>query len=567
MSEATDRPIPQPEGIAILCERLATLGVRFAAVSPGSRSAPLALALVAGGRIECVPVIDERSAAFVALGAAKATGRPALVVTTSGTAAANLAPAMHEASEARVPLIALTADRPPELRGVGEGQTIDQIRLFGKAAEFFELDGGGSEQAWSSLADRAVDAALATRPGPVQINLALRPPLEAVAEPREESESPAPASGPAPDAAARVDLPDLLSRSVRPIAIAGRDERGSGAGLAEQFERLGIPVLADPLSGASVGATAVALWEPLIRSSDWASSRLPDLVIRTGDMPTSKPLRAWLEAARAAGAAVLQFDPELALRDPTFSTTHRSTSDPLEALSAVAPPAREAGWLDGWDEASHCARESLEPLVDPSLAELSEPSVATCLSSVLGPEEVLFVSASMPIRDVESFVHGDSNSPRVLSNRGANGIDGVISTAAGTALASGSRTALLIGDVAFTHDQGALPFLRDARPDLTVVVIDNGVGSIFDVLPIASEGSPAFEPFFATPTRLPLEALCSAWNVAFRRVGSLPELSLALREAPDGPLVVHVPVGREDGHRARRAAWEAVSARLRALTG
>ncbi|MEI6447066.1 MAG: 2-succinyl-5-enolpyruvyl-6-hydroxy-3-cyclohexene-1-carboxylic-acid synthase [Actinomycetes bacterium] len=563
MSDSATAPLDQAEGIAVLCGRLADLGVRFAAISPGSRSAPLALALVRCERIQCVPVIDERSAAFVALGAAKGSGQPALVVTTSGTAAANLAPAIHEAREARVPLIALTADRPPELRGVGEGQTIDQVRLFGSAAGFFDLENGGTEADWASLADEAVAVALATRPGPAQINLALRPPLETVAAalppgaPQADDDRRA-----ALDRTASEDLPALLSGSRRPLVIAGRDERGGGSRLAAECARLGLPVLADPLSGAFGGATGIALWDPILRCRDWSVARLPDLVIRTGDMPTSKPLRAWLENARSEGAAVIQFDPELARRDPTFSTTHRSESDPVASLSPLSPPTPESGWLGSWLEASNEASEALEPLVGSTEGALSEPAVATGLARSLDSAEVLFVSASMPIRDVESLVPWAPGSPRVLSNRGANGIDGVISTAAGVALASGTRTAVLIGDVAFCHDQGVMTTLRDAEPAVCVVVVDNGVGSIFDILPIASQGDPAFEPFFATPTQLPLEDLCGAWEVPYKLIESPAELEQALAGRPAGPSVLHVRVPREQGHRLRRAAWEAVSERL-----
>ena len=555
------QPIEQAIGIAILCGRLADHGVRFAALSPGSRSAPITLSITQLDRVHCVPVIDERSAGFVALGAAKQTGSPAMVVTTSGTAAANLAPAMHEAHEARVPLIGLTADRPPELRHVGEGQTIDQVRLFGSAAEFFEIDNGGTESDWLKLADAAVEAALSGRPGPVQINIALRPPLDVVAPPV----SPAPVMDPHPTATAptldTAELESLLAAARRPLCLAGRDERGGGRALATLADAWGAPLLADPLAGAASDTTSVSHWDSLLRCREWADAARPDLVIRTGDMPTSKPLRAWLQSAASEGATVVEFDPESAERDPLAITRLRlghpaSAALGLSQLKVQAEP----GWLELWRTAADAAIAAVDAALERENG-LNEPAAARAVAESLDDDDVLLVSASMPIRDLEAFLPASTSSVRVLSNRGANGIDGVISTGIGMAAAGNARVTVLIGDVAFAHDHSALMLMRDLQPNLRVVIIDNGAGTIFDTLPVANSASPAFENYFATPTRLPVRSLAEAWNINRIDVSDLAGLQRAL-QLSEGPTLVHVQLERSEGHRVRARLHEAVAVSL-----
>ena len=554
--------LDQATGTATLCQRLGQRGSSFAAISPGSRSAPLALALASNTSFHSVSVIDERMAGFIALGASKHSGAPELVVTTSGTAAANLAPAVHEAHEARVPLIALTADRPPELRHVGEGQTIDQVRLFGSAAHYLELDHGGTASEWIALADAAFDAATGPRPGPVQINLSLRPPLNITA--------PAVEGSPWSEATStsRTELQtananraaDLLERSQRPLFVAGRDERGRGAQFATLADQLNVPLLADPLSGAAAGRTAVSHWDSILRCSDWADAANPDLIVRSGDMPTSKPLRNWLTSA-AATAEVIEFDSEAAERDPLGITTLKCEIKPQEALAAASAQAAESSWLKLWQVASSSAEAAVTAAID--LHQLTEPAIARTVIGCLDSAETVFVSASMPIRDVESFAVCATDSPRIVANRGANGIDGVVSTAVGFAMSSGTRTAVLIGDVAFAHDQAALMLLRSHQANVVVVVIDNGAGTIFDSLPIAADGGELFERFFATPTNLPLAALAHAWNVNYVAPRSVDELGSLLRNA-SGPLLVHLTTERIGAHKTRQTLHSAVAEALSA---
>ena len=501
-----------------LVDELARCGLAGACTSPGSRSTPLVLTLA---RHEGLPVwshIDERCAGFFALGVAKATGRATAVACTSGTAAANYLPAVIEAHEARVPLIVLTADRPPELRDVGAGQTIDQIKLYGDAVKWF-VEVGTHEATpdrlrWiRALACRAVWTATSGRPGPVHLNIALREPLVLHEELGEEPGGGGRADGrpwvsraSAPDGAveAAEALVSIVGEGRRGVVVAGRDERGRRLGpAAAAFAQVaGWPLLADPLSGARTGPAAVVHWDLLLRHEAFATATAPDVVVRVGDLPTSKSLRAWL--ARPEIGAQVAIDPEGAWQDPASSLDLTLPVDGPAALAAAAAvlgtdaPSGPDGWLGGWlDADSRAASAIAEALGD----DLSEMRVALELGRSLPPSTTLFVASSMPIRDVESLFAARDEPPRVLSNRGANGIDGTISTAFGVAAGVDGPVVLLIGDVALAHDIGGLLAAHRTRLPLTIVVVDNGGGGIFDFLEVSTQRD-AFEEHVATPTGL-----------------------------------------------------------------
>src|SRR5579859_3333256 len=375
------------------CDELARCGVEHACTSPGSRCTPIVLSLVRHPGIRSFSHLDERSAGFFALGAAKASGIPVAVTCTSGTAAVNLAPAVVEAWWARVPLIVLTADRPPELRDVGAGQTIDQIKLYGDAVKwFFELDvqGAAPEQLrWiRTLACRAYWTALEGPPGPVHLNIPLREPLVLEAPlPSDE-----PGGGGRPDgrpwvvrpplAAAARSAGDIAPLPDRGVIVAGRDERDPGLGevVAGFAARVGYPLLADPLSGARRGPAAIAHYDLLLRDP----ARLgvlarPELVIRTGDLPTSKPLRAWL--AGLEDVRQLAIDPDQAWQDPAGVVSDRLAADPAAALAALAglapePAAADPAWLDRWRTADSAVAAAVAEVLG---EELSEPAVALSL--------------------------------------------------------------------------------------------------------------------------------------------------------------------------------------------
>jgi len=526
-------------GLRAFTDELVRCGVTHACTSPGSRSTPLVLSLVRDGRLATTSHIDERSGSFFALGVAKVTGRPSVLACTSGTAAANYAPAVIEAYEARVPLLVLTADRPPELRDVGAGQTIDQVKLYGRAAKWYlEIDDVPMTPArlqWMrSVACRAVWTALDGRPGPVHLNFALREPLVLEAEldvsdlgGREDGRPWVDRSAPAAVSAQERLIEEMEGRS-RVVVVAGRDERGDGEAVAEFASRWGVPLLADPLSGARrVGA--IAHYDLFLRSEEWPTAHVPDLVIRTGDLPTSKPLRQWL-AALPADTRQIALDPEGAWQDPSgsvnlvlpLSLTDRGVVSPLGTQV-------DARWLEAWREADRAAAEAVAATLGDGL---SEPAVAATLAATLPSDAALVVASSMPIRDMETYATARTDPPRVLSNRGANGIDGTLSTAFGVAHAHEGPTVLLTGDVAFLHDLGGLLAARRTGTKLVIVLVNNDGGGIFHFLPVAREGA-AFEQHVATPHGVDFEHVAPLFGIGHERASDLPAFHTALGRALD----------------------------------
>jgi 2-succinyl-5-enolpyruvyl-6-hydroxy-3-cyclohexene-1-carboxylate synthase len=543
---------------------LVRCGVRHACTSPGSRSTPLVLALVRDGGLRAHSHVDERSAAFFALGAAKASRVPTVLACTSGTAAANYAPAVIEAYESGVPLVVLTADRPPELRQVGAGQTIDQLKLYGSAAKwFFEV---GTHEAtpdrlrWMrQLACRAVWTSLDGRPGPVHLNFAFREPLVL----SEELPADEPGGGGRPGrrpwtsrTPARRDpapLGEWLQGRRYGVLVAG-----TGAASARPLaEALGWPLLADPLSGARHGSAAIAHYDALLRDEPWAASVAPEAVLRVGDLPTSKPLRQWLRRVQGPQAAVFPPgtwpDPDATLSD-VFAV---DAADLTELAERVWE--RDASWLGTWRAADAAAAKALRAVLDD---ELSEPAVAREVVAAMPSGGRLVVAASMPVRDVETFA--PPRDVEVLANRGANGIDGTTSTAYGVAAATGAPTVLLVGDVTLAHDLGGLLAGPRLGVPLTIVVIDNAGGGIFDFLAVASQQD-AFEEHVATPTGLDIERIAALFGAAYAPVADLDGLREALAGAigSAATTLVHVRTVRQDNVTLHRRCWDAVAAARR----
>ena len=504
-------------------DELARCGMRHAVTCPGSRNAPLILTLAGHPGIEAVSVIDERSAGFVALGLAKASGRPVAVTCTSGTAATNLHPAVAEAWEARVPLIVLTADRPPELRGVGAGQAIDQLNLYGSAAKWF-VEVGTHEPSRETaihhraLACRAYWTAAGGRPGPVHLNFPLREPLAPAAEElpaadwsgrddgRPWTELREHASAPHAD-----DVHALASRvaaTPRGVIVCGPTSEEVAEPAARLAAGAGWPLLAEPTSGVRCGdhdrSHVVAHYDVLLRVEPFARDHAPELVLRVGDTPTSKPLRAWL-----ADAPQVVLDPHAAWNEPTrraellLQADATPTLDALAAALEMRSAERDAAWLASWRAA--------DALVPSALAEAPrrfEPKVLAGLEPGLPEDALVWVSSSMPIRDVEAYFPQSPKRLRFLANRGANGIDGVVSSALGAALATGIPSWLLTGELALLHDVGGLLAARRAGVDLRIVCLNNGGGAIFDFLPVAEHADPAlYEEHIATPAGIDLSEL------------------------------------------------------------
>jgi 2-succinyl-5-enolpyruvyl-6-hydroxy-3-cyclohexene-1-carboxylate synthase len=556
---------------ATLVDEWVRAGLTDAVVAPGSRSTPLALALAAEPRLRLHVHHDERSASFLALGLGLATGRPAVLLCTSGTAAANFHPAVVEAHQAEVPLIVCTADRPPELRDVGAPQTIEQAGLYAAAVRW-AFDPGVPDDAmrpaWRSVASRSVAEAVGPRPGPVHLNLPFRDPLVG-----EAGELPSGRADGAPwhesvvgPAVLDADHVQRLARRLdrhRGVVVAGRGA-GSADAVHALAEALSWPVLADPPSGCRLPRPAtVAAFDDLLRHPAFASDHRPDVVLRLGAPPASKVLAQWLAAS---GADQVQVHPTAAWIDPEHTAALRVLADPDTLAAALVGTgvrgATGTPWLTRWATAEARARAAIRGVLD-DRTEPTEPYVARATLAALPDGASLVVSSSMPVRDAEWYAD-PRDGVRVLANRGANGIDGVVSTAVGVALGSGTPTALLIGDVALLHDTNGFLGLADRDADLVVVAVDNRGGGIFEFLPQASQvPRERFELLFGTPHHVHLPGLAGLHGVGSWTVESAADVGPAVAHAAGagGVHLVHVRTHRQanvavhdDIHRAVQAA-------------
>lgn len=521
---------------ATLVNEWVTLGLTHAVVSPGSRSTPLALALAAEARLSLTVHHDERAAAFIALGIGLVTGRPAVLLCTSGTAAAEYLPAVVEAGAAGVPMVVCTADRPPELQSVGAPQTIDQTHLFGRAARWFADPGvadAATSSTWRSLAARAVAEATGSRPGPVHLNLPFREPL--VGEPD--------ALPPGRDGGWHLVRPrgpvtDAVVSTGRGVLVAGGGIADPD-GVAALSAALGWPVLADPRSGCRVPG-AVAAFDGLLRAPSFAEAHRPDIAVRLGEPPASKVLASWLAtvphqvSVEATGA---WFDPDRIVAEVVAAEPGAWCR--AAASSGIA--ATDASWLASWRAAEDAAQQAIGEVLARH-PEATEPGTARAVLDGAPSGSTIVVASSMPVRDLEWY-GGYRGDVRVLSNRGANGIDGVVSTALGVALGSGGRVTALVGDVAFLHDSNALLGLARRAPDLTVVVVDNRGGGIFSFLPQAAALTPErFELLFGTPHDVDAAALAEVHGLPAVTVTTQDDLVVTL--GGSGPRVVVVRTDR-----------------------
>jgi 2-succinyl-5-enolpyruvyl-6-hydroxy-3-cyclohexene-1-carboxylate synthase len=548
---------------AALVDEWARSGVMHAVVAPGSRSTPLALALARDERLQVQVVLDERSAAFRALGLALASGRPVVVLCTSGTAAANFHPAVIEASHARVPLIVCTADRPPELRDTGAGQTIDQVHLFGDAVRWFcdpgpPSDEPGAGVVWRSLACRVVAESLGPPAGPVHLNLPFREPLVPTGEPlvdapgrpdgRPWTVSTPTMRAPAPADVAR--LAELVRAHPRGLLVAGWGARVSPAIAARFAERAGWPVLADPISNLRVPPFAISTYEALLRAPGFGAAHRPDLVVRVGAPLTSKIATAWQDPSLAQ----VLVDPDGQWLDPVRAASERFAVDAGALLAAVTdalgPPASPS-WLRDWQVADSRARIAIDSVLD-APGDPIEARVARDVAAALPDGATLVVASSLPVRALE-WSMAPRTGIRVLANRGANGIDGFVSTVVGVARASEPATTVgLCGDLCFLHDTNGL---LGAPGPATFVVLDNDGGGIFSFLPPAE--LPEFESLFATPHGVDLVEVARAHGVTAERVDDTGKLGDAI--ASDELRVLVVPIDRSTSVERHRALWDAVA--------
>jgi 2-succinyl-5-enolpyruvyl-6-hydroxy-3-cyclohexene-1-carboxylate synthase len=532
----------------------AAAGVRDVCICPGSRSAPLALAFARQPAFRTWMHLDERSAGFFALGLGKAGGAPAAVICTSGTAAANLAPAVVEAYHAGVPLLVLTADRPPEVRGWGAAQTIDQVRLYGHQVKWFvdaEVRRGGAE----ALARRAVAVAMAPFPGPVHVNVPLREPLlpgpaQARADPVDRR--PAAVSAPVLEVP---PLPDVE----RGLIVAGPlQDPEAAAPITELGTALGWPVAADPLSQVRCGPhhrdVILDSYDSYLRDPEVASSLAPEVVLRFGGPPTSKALG---ELTRRAGRVIV-VDP--GWRDPDL-TAEVLPCDAAAAARALLRRRTPGDWLRRWQQADAAARRAA------GTADLAEFAVFPHLAELLPAGSALVAGNSMPVRDMDGFLPGMAKPLRIFANRGANGVDGVLSTALGIA-AHGGPAALVLGDVSFYHDMNGLLCARRYAPPLLVVLVHNDGGGIFSYLPQAALDPAEYEPLFGTPHGLDFQHAAALYGLPHRRVVTPAAFRAAVAEwlAEGGTRIVEVPSDRARSAAQHRAVWAAAAAAVRACS-
>jgi 2-succinyl-5-enolpyruvyl-6-hydroxy-3-cyclohexene-1-carboxylate synthase len=555
---------------SVLAQTLARCGVTHAVISPGSRSTPVTFALAAHPAIEAIPVLDERSAAFFALGLARQHRHPVVLLCTSGTAGANYFPAIIEAQESGVPLLVITADRPPEMRDSASGQTIDQQKLFGSHVNFHhEL--AVPEASLRQLAylrqtvTHAVERARGPLAGPVHLNAPFRDPLPPIEDPttrRLEAELGetffAHLNAPAPVLSQTVVW--QRPTTVRGIIVAGPVAVADPAAYARHVGRLagalGWPVLADALSPvrsfAAEGAIVVTAYDALLRQPTLARELAPRSVLCVGGWPTSKVLREWLQSA---GAEVLLVAPTITNRDALHGRT-RQICAPVEALQVAGERMRDDAYLAAWRNAERGARAWLDHAFDAESGRF-EPKASWVLAHVLPPGTPLFVASSMPVRDLEYFWPAGDRRVPVAFNRGANGIDGTLSTALGWV--HGRAGVLLTGDLALLHDANGFLLHRRFRGSLTIVLINNRGGGIFEHLPVAGF-EPPFEEFFATPQDVDFAALCAAHRVEHVLVRDWHHLADLAGQLPAaGIRVLEVRTDRR-ADAAQRKQWLAQAA-------
>ncbi len=543
---------PSTAFATVVVDELIRCGVREAVLAPGSRSAPLALALAAAdraGRLRLHVRIDERSAGFLAIGLIRGTGLPVPVVTTSGTAVANLHPAVLEASHSGLPLLVLSADRPPELRGTGANQTTDQIKLFGSAVRAFHEVGVPAERPgqaayWRSLVARSVSVAHGTDPGPVHLNCALTEPL--VPDGSDDwPDSLEGRSGPWTTVHAAVASASAVSPGPRTVVVAG-DGASQAARLIADAGRW--PLFAEPSSRSRLGPSSLSTYRLLLSASDLAGEIERVLVF---GHPT---------LSRSVTRLLSRDDVEIVVVSPTgrWPDTGRRAAAVVPALEVAE--ADRTDWLDRWRSADEAARIAVAKVLGEG--PLTGPAVAAVVASAIGADDMLVVASSNPVRDLDL---APVVPIRTIANRGLAGIDGTVSTAVGAALANAGPTYALLGDLAFLHDaNGLLLGPSEPRPDLRIVVLNDDGGGIFSLLEQgSSEYAADFERVFGTPHGASLSAMCAATGTPHLLVDSAESLTEAMRRTVAGIDVVEVRVDRA-GHRdlhARLAA--AVAAAIR----
>ncbi|QSG07134.1 2-succinyl-5-enolpyruvyl-6-hydroxy-3-cyclohexene-1-carboxylic-acid synthase [Halapricum desulfuricans] len=570
-----------------LVDELIAAGVTGVVLAPGSRSTPLTTAFARRNDVETFSQLDERSGAFFALGRSRRLGEPTALVCTSGTAAANFHPAVIEAHQSRVPLVVLTADRPPELQDSGANQTIDQGQLYGDAVRHYRTlpEPKPQPRALRSLrvaADRAVERAIGTPPGPVHLNVPVAKPLEPTEVPGDvpvdlDKRAPIGVEGrdgpfvrttrgrPTLESDAVESLADALAGVDRGLLVTGPANAATPAreALSALAEATGFPVLADPLSGHRFGHDSETpvyggYDSYLDAAGEWPD---PELVVRFGASPTSKVLRHYL---RDHAERQFVVDPAGGWREAEFTATDLVTADPSWLADRLADRLRrgDAGGESGddWRERFRRAEQRhWERVGDAVGSEHFEGAVLSTVASRAPGPATLVVSNSMPVRDLDRFGRPRSADLTVLGNRGASGIDGITSTALGAGSATADPLVLVIGDLAFYHDMNGLLAVERCGVDATIVLLNNDGGGIFHMLPI-EEFDPPFTEYFRTPHGIDFEPVGDLYGLEYAVVDDLDGFEAAYAEslATDGTQVIEVRFDADESHRTRERLHEQV---------
>lgn len=562
---------------------LVKAGVESAVISPGSRSTPMALLLAEHPGIKVYIQIDERSAAFFALGLAKASGKPTALLCTSGTAAANYLPAVAEAKNARIPLIVLTSDRPHELREVGAPQSIDQNRLYGTHAKWFaEMALPDAEESMLRYvritAAKAVYMAKQSPAGPVHLNFPFREPLlpeyDGLFEQLETEHLPAIHLSEGMRILPQKEIETLaaiFNEKERGLIVCGEQQsEGFEKAVVELAEKLGYPILADPLSGLRSGDfhshLIIDSYDAFLRNEKIKQGASFDVVIRFGAMPVSKALTQFIGKHAATVHCVV--DSGGGWREPIGVATHMLASDESAFCRAISVCLNEqrdtSSWLNNWIQINQEAKAVMKSVEEQE--ELDEGKLFHQVLQQLPDNSTLFVGNSMPIRDLDSFFFTDKRKIRLLANRGANGIDGLVSSALGAAAVT-SPLYLIIGDLSLFHDLNGLLAAKLNDINMTVIVINNNGGGIFSYLPQASEKK-HFELLFGTPADLDFSHAAKLYGADYERVTDLASLDESMTRArkAEGLFLIEAVTDRAKNVIAHRELWEKVSQEMNKLT-
>ena len=530
----------------IVADTFHELGISTVFFSPGSRSTPLVLGFERHTEIECFPVLDERSAAYIALGYSKRTQIPCVLLCTSGSAPTHWFPALTEASHNSVPILVLSADRPPELRDCGAGQTINQIKIFGSFVRSFHeidlpsLDSNSVNNLRTTLV-QAYTATLGLNPGPVHLNFPFY-------EPFIPDQWNAPLTLPKLEFSDTIkpevtDLIGLIQKEIdsskRPLIIAG--EKAPSTYLLEWLKEYETPVLCDSLSPLreSQYSNRILRYENLLRDQEFSQIVVPDLILVLGPLPTSKTLRKWIELSKAKRIVI---EPRGIKVDPLSSPSLYFQID-YKFISNLQFPVIQKDWCKLWKDAERNVENKFDQAFKEELPRF-EGKLTHLLSLHMPSDANLQVGNSMPIRDLEWFWKPGNGNRKLFGNRGVNGIDGTISTALGIAHKSGTATYLVTGELAFLHDSNALLFNQQFQGSLTVFLINNQGGGIFENLPIVEE--PEFEKCFATPQSCNFSLICKAHSVDFIRTANWNDIIDCIKNPIDsGIRVIEIETDRK----------------------